>query len=231
MPRRGDADRDRRALYGSFAGWPAILGAAALLVAGCGERSPRTPTACEPSRASAPDRPRGLDPAPAKRLQGTPDRVRREQKIPGVAAAVMIGDCLWVGASGFADLRTREPVRADTPFEVGSITKTFVAALVLKLAEDGMLALDDRLSRWVPELPGSRRITLRQLLNHTAGRPIRDGRAIPCGAAPPRPRRDVDTAAIAALRARAGSALELLQHQRPPARPGHRTSHPFDPRT
>jgi D-alanyl-D-alanine carboxypeptidase len=60
-------------------------------------------------------------------------------------------------------------VRADTLFQAGSITKTFVASLVLKLAEDGVLGLDDRLSRLVPAFPDSRRITLRQLLNHTAG--------------------------------------------------------------
>jgi CubicO group peptidase (beta-lactamase class C family) len=66
---------------------------------------------------------------------------------------MVIGDCLWVGASGFADVRTREPVRAEAVFEVGSVTKTFVAALVLKLAEDGVLGLGDRLSRWVPEFP------------------------------------------------------------------------------
>jgi D-alanyl-D-alanine carboxypeptidase len=113
-----------------------------------------------------------------RRLQGTLDRVRREQKIPGAAAAVVVGDCLWVGASGLADVRTREPVRDETLFEVGSVTKTFVAALVLKLAEDGVLGLDDRLSRWVPEFPDSRHITLRQLLDHTAGTAdfVTDGR-------------------------------------------------------
>jgi D-alanyl-D-alanine carboxypeptidase len=76
---------------------------------------------------------------------------------------------VWVGASGLADVHTREPVRAETLFQTGSVTKTFVAALVLKLAEDGVLGLEDSLSRWVPEFPDSRRITLRQLLNHTAG--------------------------------------------------------------
>jgi D-alanyl-D-alanine carboxypeptidase len=141
--------------------WPAIVGVAALLVAGCGERSPRTPTERGPS---------GFDPAAAKRLQGTLDRVRREQEIPGAAAAVVVpGAGVWVGASGLADVRTRERVRAETMFQAASVTKTFVAALVLKLAEDGVLGLDDPLSRWVPAFPGSRRITLRQLLNHTAG--------------------------------------------------------------
>lgn len=110
-------ERMRRSRCRSFAGWPAIVGVEALLVAGCGERSPPTRTACEASRAPASDRPQDRNPAEAKRLQGTLDRVRREQKIPGAAAAVVIGGCLWVGASGFADVRTREPVRIDVPDE------------------------------------------------------------------------------------------------------------------
>jgi D-alanyl-D-alanine carboxypeptidase len=136
-----------------LAGWPVIVGVVALLVAGCGERSPPTATACGPRGAPAHDRHRGVDPAVARRLQATLDRVRRAQQIPGAAAAVVVGQCMWVGASGLADVRTREPVRAETLFAVGSVTKTFVAALVLKLAEEGVLDLDDRLSRWVPAFP------------------------------------------------------------------------------
>jgi D-alanyl-D-alanine carboxypeptidase len=161
--------RGRRALSGRLASRAAIVAVAALLVAGCGEGSPQTPTACGPSGSPAPDGRRGVDPAVARRLQRTLDRVRREQEVPGAAAAVVIGECVWVDASGLADVRTHEPVRAETLFQVGSITKTFVAALVLKLAEDGVLGLDDRLSSWVPAFPDGRRITLRQLLNHTAG--------------------------------------------------------------
>jgi D-alanyl-D-alanine carboxypeptidase len=139
-----------------------LAGAATLLVSGCGERSPTN---------GAPGGTPAQRPGPvSERLQATLDRVRHEQEIPGAAAAVVMpGGRLWVGTSGLADVRTREPVRPHTLFEVASVTKTFVAALVLELAEDGELGLDDRLSRWVPEFPGSRRITLRQLLNHTAG--------------------------------------------------------------
>lgn len=52
-----------------------------------------------------------------------------------------------------------------------SITKTFTAALLLQLRDERRLALDDRLARWFPRVPGSDRISLRQLLNHTAGIP------------------------------------------------------------
>lgn len=174
-----DLERAGRAVPGRLAGWPAIVGVAVLLVAGCGGHSTATEPRHGPGGSPAQGSRQGVDAAAARRLQGTLDRVRREQAIPGAAAAVVLpGGAIWVGASGLADVRTREPVRAETLFEVGSVTKTFVAALVLKLAEDGVLGLDDRLSRWVPEFPGSRRITLRQLLNHTAGTAdfVTDGR-------------------------------------------------------
>lgn len=52
-----------------------------------------------------------------------------------------------------------------------SITKTFTASLVLKLCEEGLLSLEDRLARWFPRIAQADRISLRQLLNHTAGIP------------------------------------------------------------
>lgn len=64
------------------------------------------------------------------------------------------------------------PESADEPaFLVYSITKTFTASLVLKLCEEGRLSLDDPLVTWFPEIAGAARISLRQLLNHTAGIP------------------------------------------------------------
>lgn len=52
-----------------------------------------------------------------------------------------------------------------------SITKTFTASLVLKLCEDGKLSLEDPLAKWFPRISQAARISLRQLLNHTAGIP------------------------------------------------------------
>jgi D-alanyl-D-alanine carboxypeptidase len=58
----------------------------------------------------------------------------------------------------------------DHVFRVGSITKTFVAAVVLQLAAEGALGLDDPVERWLPGMvPNGQSITLRQLLNHTSG--------------------------------------------------------------
>lgn len=59
-------------------------------------------------------------------------------------------------------------------YEVGSLTKTLVAATTLSLAEDGIVDLDDPVARWLPSFPRGDAITLRQLLSHTAG--LSDGR-------------------------------------------------------
>ncbi len=52
---------------------------------------------------------------------------------------------------------------------VGSVTKTYVSAVILTLAKDGALSLDDKVSKWVPDLKGGDGITVRQLLNHSSG--------------------------------------------------------------
>jgi len=103
-------------------------------------------------------------------LQQIIEAQRTSIDIPGVSAAVVFADgSRWGGTSGKAILPTAVPVDAETPFVVGSITKTFVAATILRLAEEGRLALDDPLSNWLPAYPNAQHITLRQLMSHTAG--------------------------------------------------------------
>jgi D-alanyl-D-alanine carboxypeptidase len=64
---------------------------------------------------------------------------------------------------------TKEPVTPETPFAIASVTKTFTSALILRLAEQGKLSLNDKLSRWVPTYPDASKLTIRMLLNHTSG--------------------------------------------------------------
>jgi len=63
------------------------------------------------------------------------------------------------------------PSRDEPAYLAYSITKTFTAVLFLLLRDEGRLALEDRLARWFPGIPGADRISLGQLLNHTAGIP------------------------------------------------------------
>lgn len=90
---------------------------------------------------------------------------------PGAAVLVMRnGKVLYAGAQGRADLETGENLTPDSVFRLGSITKQFTAAAVLKLRDDGRLSLDDPLARFLPDYPGpGADVTIRQLLNHTSG--------------------------------------------------------------
>src|SRR4051794_17600754 len=90
--------------------------------------------------------------------------------VPGAVLLVRDGDRTIRLTSGDGDLRPRTPMRAGDRFRVGSITKTFVATVVLQLVAERKLALEDTVARWLPGVvPGGERITVRQLLNHTSG--------------------------------------------------------------
>src|SRR4051794_30865069 len=89
---------------------------------------------------------------------------------PGAIGLVRQGDTTVRAASGTADLGTHRAMSVGDRFRVGSITKSFVATVVLQLVGEGRLSLDDSVARWLPGLvPNGRHITVRQLLNHTSG--------------------------------------------------------------
>jgi len=91
----------------------------------------------------------------------------------GVSAAVIVPEFApWTGVAGISDKASGEVVKPGMLFLSASIGKNYLAALVLKLAEEGKLSLDDSLKEWITEYPNlDRRITVRQLLNHTSGLP------------------------------------------------------------
>ena len=89
---------------------------------------------------------------------------------PGVAVLVARGDeILFRGARGMAQMELGVPLRAEHVFRIGSNTKQFAAATVLKLVQQGKLSLNDPLSKFVPAYPNGGNITVHQLLNHTSG--------------------------------------------------------------
>jgi len=98
-----------------------------------------------------------------------------DRGMPGIALRVERGDeVVFDGAAGFASREQRTPVATTDRFGVGSVTKTFTAALVLQLVDEEALTLDDTVARWladpvVARIPYVDRITIRQLLNHTGG--------------------------------------------------------------
>ncbi|MGW1177831.1 serine hydrolase domain-containing protein [Kitasatospora sp. NPDC002543] len=102
------------------------------------------------------------------------ERAVTEAGLPGARAEVRDGDATWFAATGTADLDTGRAITPRDRFRIGSTTKTFVATVVLQLAAEQRLGLDDSVEHWLPGLldgngyDGSR-ITVRQLLNHTSG--------------------------------------------------------------
>lgn len=89
---------------------------------------------------------------------------------PGLAIAVACrGEVVFQAGYGTARVEAGAPVVPESVFRLASITKTMTATVVLKLADEGRLKLDDRLSVYLPDFPGADGITLYQLLTHTSG--------------------------------------------------------------
>lgn len=107
-------------------------------------------------------------PAPAKLKRATQRVV--SAGVPAVVVLVRDGGKTARVARGLADLETSQPVRARDRFRVGSITKSFVATVVVQLAAEGRLGLDDSLERWLPgAVPNGQAITVRHLLGMRSG--------------------------------------------------------------
>jgi len=100
-------------------------------------------------------------------------RQMKDQKIPGLSIAIVRnGAVIKASGYGLANLEVNAPVKAETIFAAGSITKQFVASAIMLLVEQGKLALDDSIARYFPEAPVSwKSVTIRHLLTHTSGAP------------------------------------------------------------
>jgi D-alanyl-D-alanine carboxypeptidase len=89
---------------------------------------------------------------------------------PGAAVLVARGDeLIYRGARGLASVELKVPLAPEQSFRIGSVTKQFAAAGLLKLIESGKVGLDDPLSKFLPDYPNGAKITVRQLLDHTSG--------------------------------------------------------------
>jgi len=89
---------------------------------------------------------------------------------PGVAVLVAKeGKVLFKKGYGLASLEHGVPVTPQTKFRIGSITKQFTAAAILKLQEEGKLSVEDKLTKYIPDFPRGDEVTIRHLLTHTSG--------------------------------------------------------------
>lgn len=92
-------------------------------------------------------------------------------KFSGAIEIQQNGKTVYQKALGLADVENKIPVKADSKFRIGSITKTFVSVLVLKAAGEQKLSLEDRLAKYFPDakIPNAEQITVDMLLYHRSG--------------------------------------------------------------
>ena len=88
--------------------------------------------------------------------------------VPGAVGLVARGDRVEVASVGSADVDGTSPMARDSLFRIASITKPITAAAVMMLVDDGLIALDDPVARWLPELASPRVV-------RTPQSPIDDG--------------------------------------------------------
>lgn len=136
-----------------------VVMSAAIALAGCGEGESS-----------------GVDPGPGaacralgEELQGALDGAVADTDVPGSVARVTTPTCQWRGAAGAGNIESMTPLQGGELFRLGSVTKTFTAAAVLALVAEGKLSLDDHVNDYVDGVPFGDRMTLRQVLDHTAG--------------------------------------------------------------
>lgn len=104
-------------------------------------------------------------------LAGRLERTIATTNVPGALLYVHIpGQGMWMAARGVSNRAVGIPMVPHDRVRVASVSKMFVAVVILKLAEEGVLSLDDTVEQWMPLLvPNGAQITIRQLLNHTSG--------------------------------------------------------------
>jgi D-alanyl-D-alanine carboxypeptidase len=150
-------------LAGAFASLTVAL---CLIATSAGAASPGV----APAAASRRPGNGSVDAATAKRIVRAVAGELKRQALPGAIVGVARdGRRPWLLARGYADLRTLRPMRTDEHVRIGSVTKAFVTSLLLRLAQEGQLGLDQPIDRYVAGVPGGATITLRELANMTSG--------------------------------------------------------------
>ena len=145
----------------------ASLLAALTLVSACGGTDGDPATAAPPTTVTTADPAADLE----RTMAGILESHRADHEFVGAVLALRQADATTVTATSGTQSLSADSAEVDpaVPWNIGSATKTFVAVVVLQLAEEGRLDLDAGIDGFLPDLAGADRITPRQLLQHTSG--------------------------------------------------------------
>ncbi len=110
-----------------------------------------------------------LPPRQRARLSAAVHRGFREAAAPGVIVGVQTPKGQWVTAIGIANRRSKAPMRVRMHQRIGSVTKTFMGTLLMQLAGEHELSLDDKVSKYIKGVPDGDTMTLRQVADMTSG--------------------------------------------------------------
>jgi D-alanyl-D-alanine carboxypeptidase len=103
------------------------------------------------------------------RLSGAVRAGFQDAAAPGVVVGVQTPKGRWVKAIGIANERSKAPMRAKLHHRIGSVTKTFMGALLMQLVGEHKLSLGDTVSQYLPGVPNGDTMTLRQVADMTSG--------------------------------------------------------------
>jgi len=104
-----------------------------------------------------------------KKLEAYFDAIEKNDRLMGNVAIVKNGTAVYQRAIGYADVASLQKATTATKYRIGSISKTYTAALIFKAIDEKKIKLNDLLSQYYPAITNANKITLQQLLNHHSG--------------------------------------------------------------
>jgi len=155
---------------------PKLIPLVTFLIIGCGA-NPSSPGKKAPATAATPSGFSGVSAREkayyANAIAPMYQNLLAKRGFSGGIIMAKNGEIVFEDYRGSVNLRTKEPITANTPFHIASVSKTFTSTVILKLMEEGKLSLDDRMDKYFPGFPYAN-ISIKNLLTHRSGLPKYD---------------------------------------------------------
>lgn len=116
-----------------------------------------------------PNTPAAFSAAEQQKMTTVVQDAMKKGDIPGIIVGVWAGNKEWILEKGVSDIETGSPIQRTMNIRIGSITKSFTATMILQLADEGRLSLDDPVSKYTDGIPNGSAVSIRQLLNMSSG--------------------------------------------------------------